>query len=423
MKIPLSDRFNRFMAYGISGEMTEWEVRRIRLLNFFYLVATVTYFAGVIETFLVDGRSEGFLILIFALVFQLGLIPMLMKKSQAAEAFFLFAGNVTLFVFDNHYGKDAGTWLYYFPFMAVIAFLVDFKKTIPVLFHLVSTFLFLGAGFIFKGKLLYKEFPKEIIDASFIFSFFISAFAMAAITISILQMIYRQYTTFLQRMEERRIAEESMKAAIREKETLLAEIHHRVKNNLAVISSLLNLQMNTVENEYTREVLRESRNRVASMALIHQKLYNSPNAEEIDFGKYSSELVEEIRHSYSETITEKIRVDVEAEPCSLSLTIAIPCGLILNELLSNCYKHAFPGKRAGTIRIHSGKKSDGKGFALHVIDDGIGLPAGFTPGNSDTLGVSIIQSLAEQVEAQWEMGRGEKGGTFFHMEFLTPGEN
>jgi two-component sensor histidine kinase len=177
--------------------------------------------------------------------------------------------------------------------------------------------------------------------------------------------------------------------------------------------------MNTVANEYTRNVLRESRNRVASMALIHQRLYNTPNADEVDFGQYAAGLVEEIRHSYSDSVSGTIHVKANAESCLLRLTQAIPCGLVLNELLSNCYKHAFPGGRGGTIWIGSGKTPDGSGFFLQVEDDGAGIPVNIDIASSDSLGLTIIQSLAGQVEANYELKRRPGGGTYFRMEFQS----
>jgi two-component sensor histidine kinase len=229
---------------------------------------------------------------------------------------------------------------------------------------------------------------------------------MASVSVVIIRMMYSQYQHFNKRMEERRIAEESMKLAIREKETLLAEVHHRVKNNLAVISSLLNLQMNTVNNDYTRNVLRESRNRVASMALIHQKLYQHTNVEQIDFGSYASELVQEIKRSYPENTTGNISIHLEAEHIPVSLTKAVPAGLMLNELLSNCYKHAFHGRNAGNIFIRF--KKPGGQCMLEVEDDGIGLSGDFKIEKQESLGMTIIQSLAAQIDAGISI-EGNKG--------------
>lgn len=389
--------FKRFIETGVKPSMHEAEQRRIRLLNFFYLIATFTLIAGTIETFVDEGNREGLLVLGAALTFQLGLIPLLKDKRALAEFYFLTFGNISLFAFDNMYGKEAGTFIYYFPFVIFIAFLVDFKKFTRVFLHLGITLAFIIAGFIFNHKLFYRPFPPGKLEISSHFNFVIAVIMMASISVMIVRMMYSQFLHFNKRMEERGAAEASMQLAIREKETLLAEVHHRVKNNLAVISSLLNLQMNTVNNDYTRNVLRESRNRVASMALIHQKLYQHSNIEQIDFGSYAAELVQEIKRSYPEDTTGNIAIHLDAEHIPLSLTKAVPAGLMLNELLSNCYKHAFPGRNSGNIFIRF--KKPGGQCMLEVEDDGVGLSGDFKMENQESLGMTIIQSLAAQIDA------------------------
>ncbi len=383
------------------------EVRRIRLLNIFYLVGSVSFIAAVFETFIVDGAEEGMLISVFAFLFILGLALLLAKQTRIAETYFFIIVNITLFVFENRHGPAAGSFLYYFVLMLAIAFLVDFKKFIYAGIHIFITMGFLIAGIFLRHRFLYKEFPAASEEASFLFNLVLSSFMIAVVALIMVRQSYDQYNDFRERMDERKRAEDSMKLAIREKETLLAEVHHRVKNNLAVISGLLNLQMNVVKNPYTREVLQESRNRVASMALIHQKLYQDANVERIHFSSYAGELVREIGRSYAGDPA-RITVKLEADPLALSLTKAVPCGLILNELLSNCYKHAFPQGRKGAIAIRF--YALGNRYCLDVEDNGKGFPPGFNVETQETLGMTIIQSLAEQLDTKAEIsGEREKG--------------
>jgi two-component sensor histidine kinase len=409
--------FKRFLETGIVTGMHEADQRRMRLLNFFYLVATFTFIASTAETFLDEGKREGFLLLASALIFQLGLIPLRSGKRILAEFYFLTFGNISLFAFNNIYGTESGTFLYYFPYVIFIAFLVDFKKPAQAIFHLGLTLSFILISFPLSHQLLYRPFPPEKLAISFRFNFVVAIIMMGSVSVVIVRMMYSQYRHFNKRMEERRMAEESMKLAIREKETLLAEVHHRVKNNLAVISSLLNLQMNTVNNDYTRDVLRESRNRVASMALIHQKLYQHSNVEEIDFGSYASDLVREIKRSYPENTTGNISVHLDAEHIPVSLTKAVPAGLMLNELLSNCYKHAFPGKNSGTIFIRF--KKSGEQCVLEVEDNGVGLSGDFKIEKQESLGMTIIQSLAAQIDSTVAIEGNKGNGTFVQAVFSS----
>jgi two-component sensor histidine kinase len=407
--------YQRFLSLGTDASTHEAEQRRIRLLNFFYLISTVTFVCGIAETFINEGWAEGWIVTAGAVIFQIGTIPLLANKRKIAEFYFLVVGNTILFVFNNMYGKESGTYLYYFPFVIFIAFLVDFKRQVEALLHLGITFFYIVISLFLHHEFLYRPFPPGMQVSSFNTNLVVSILMMAAIVVMIIRLMHSQYRNFNQRMEERSAAEASMKLAIREKETLFAEVHHRVKNNLAVITSLLNLQMNMVKNDYTRNVLRESRNRVSSMALIHQKLYQHSNVEQIDFGSYASELVEEIKRSYPENTTDTVMIVMEAEHIPLSLTKAVPAGLMLNELLSNCYKHAFPDRRPGRIFIRFKKSRDL--CLLEVEDNGVGLSGDFKIEKQETLGMTIIQSLADQIDAKVNIAGGSGNGASVRVEF------
>ncbi len=195
----------------------------------------------------------------------------------------------------------------------------------------------------------------------------------------------RQHDLYEQQINERKETEKIIKQALIEKEILLAEIHHRVKNNLSIIASLFNLQISTIENEDAKNILLESKNRVKSMALIHDKLYKNDRFNDVDFGAYISELITEINYSYP-TLSANIDIQTNISKAKLNVNNAIPCGLILNELLTNCYKHAFKGRDKGTIMIEF--SSLGKNVTLKVKDDGTGLKPDYE--NSESLGMVVI---------------------------------
>jgi PAS domain S-box-containing protein len=171
---------------------------------------------------------------------------------------------------------------------------------------------------------------------------------------------------------ERKQSEEKIKASLKEKEVLLKEIHHRVKNNLQIVSSLLFLQETRTEHPVAAAVLKESRNRVKSMALIHERLYQSPNLGSVDMGKYTRNLVSDLRRSYGAE-NSLVRLTVTVEDITLGITEAIPCGLIINELVSNALKHAFPKGRAGELTIQLVRGNTNQ-ITLTVSDNGIGFP-------------------------------------------------
>lgn len=200
--------------------------------------------------------------------------------------------------------------------------------------------------------------------------------------------------------EVQRRSEEQVKASLREKELLLAEVHHRVKNNLAVISGLLGLQANYVQDEHAKELFNESRSRIRSMAMIHDRLYSHDTVSNIDFGEYISDLVCHIRGSYDASNT-NIRFHLSCSDARIDIRSAVPCGLILNELVSNAYKHAFRGRESGEIKILFARESDR--FRLEVSDNGIGYHPGMEPKDITSLGLTLVTSLVEQLEGSLEM--------------------
>jgi PAS domain S-box-containing protein len=186
--------------------------------------------------------------------------------------------------------------------------------------------------------------------------------------------------------------EKEIKDSLHEKEILLAEIHHRVKNNLAVVSSLLQLQSYSIDDEKIREVLQESTNRIQSIALVHEKLYSSETFSNIPMRTYIAELVDHISHSYEVSIP--VRVHIDVDQVELDISKSVPCGLILNELISNTYKHAFKGRQEGDIWIRFTKQR--AMFELCIEDNGKGLPDNY-PENPNTMGLHLVRMLTEQL--------------------------
>lgn len=209
---------------------------------------------------------------------------------------------------------------------------------------------------------------------------------------------------------ERKRTDEQIKASLREKEVLLKEIHHRVKNNLQVISSLLSLQAEYLKDESMVKIFRESQNRVKSMALIHEKIYQSQNLAEVDFDEYLRDLATQLFRSYG-IGTHGISMNIEADKVVLGVDRAIPCGIIVNELVSNALKHAFPEKTGGRVDIslHTGGQGD---IVLTVLDNGVGMPPDFDFETSDSLGLMLVRMLSEQLQGEVKLRAGEPGTEF-----------
>jgi PAS domain S-box-containing protein len=212
---------------------------------------------------------------------------------------------------------------------------------------------------------------------------------------------------------ERKEADEKIHASLKEKEVLLKEIHHRVKNNLQIIHSLLNMQSRRVKDRRVLDALRESQNRVRTMALIHERLYRSTDLSEIDFKEYIDRLVGELYLSYGVN-ADQIRLELDLRDVKLGIDNAIPCGFIVNELVSNSLKHGFPDNSRGKLRISLGSEKDGT-IRLGVGDSGVGLPQGLDFHKTETLGLQLVCTLVDQLRGSVELDRS--WGTEFVIRF------
>ena len=213
-----------------------------------------------------------------------------------------------------------------------------------------------------------------------------------------------------QRVLERTAA---LEASLQEKEVLLQEIHHRVKNNLQIISGLLSLQADYSDDVMVQQILQESRERVRSMSLIHEQLYRFGDLAHIDFVYYIMSLAEHLQLAYR-AVAPQVRVQITAEPVNLDVKMAIPLGLILHELISNAYKHAFDNSSSGHIQITLGFVSP-ESLVLEVADNGSGLPTNFDPTRANSLGLTIVSVLVNQIKGSltWQ----SKQGAMFSVTF------
>ncbi len=213
-------------------------------------------------------------------------------------------------------------------------------------------------------------------------------------------------------------AESRLLVSLREKELLLKEVHHRVKNNLQVICSLLNLQARTLRDPEAIRLFQESQSRIRSMALIHEQLYRSEDLARIEFRSYVEQLVSHVKHTLGSS--SRVEICPEVEPVPLPLDIALPCGMIIHELLSNAIEHAFPGGRSGTVRVAFGRAAGG--YRLEVADDGVGMARAPAGANETSLGTKVVQALARQLHGNLDVF--SDGGTTVTLRFGgCPGES
>ncbi len=211
---------------------------------------------------------------------------------------------------------------------------------------------------------------------------------------------------------DRKVAEDEVKSSLKEKELLLREIHHRVKNNLQIIISLLNLQTQHVDDEETMDILTESQNRVKSMAMLHEKLYESTDLTHINFKYYIEKLVTNLFYSYNVEVG-TIKPVIKTTDLEVGIDTAVPCGLIINELVANSIKYAFPEGCKGTVTVEFGKNEDE--FFLKVADNGIGMSKDIKPDSPQTLGLQLVENLVNQLDGALSIDINH--GTNFTIKF------
>jgi PAS domain S-box-containing protein len=239
----------------------------------------------------------------------------------------------------------------------------------------------------------------------------------------------RGYAKVLRDETERRDAEQQMRASLAEKQALLQEIHHRVKNNLQVITSLLSIQASRIENPEVAAVLADTENRVRAIAALHETLYSSQDLASIEFGSYLRQLVGDLVSFYS-VDRKRLQVTVTTEDLVVDIGQAIPLGLIVNELVTNALKHAFPSGRRGTVKVELGyvrssidaeqgqTLDEGLG-RLTVQDDGVGMPPGLKFDQTPSMGLHLVNVLVEQLRGTLELET--TGGTRVTIEFPLAG--
>lgn len=405
--------WNKLSNLGVKSNYDADSVRRIKLTNQVTLVTASAYLLAGFNN-LSFGEYFSFLLLEGTSALMLmGFIFNLQGKHSIATHFVLIVNNLIITFFNFYTHITASTFIFYFPLILAVSFLIDFKNKKAMLFHFLLPMTLITLVMTVDHSFLEnKNFTPEQNRQLFAFDLIAGALSIGLFIFVINKENEEHNSRLMQQIEERKKNEEKIAQALKEKEILLAEIHHRVKNNLAIIVSLLNLQSEKIADEFAKSLLTESRNRVMSMALIHDKLYRNETLSNINFGFYITELVHEIHNSYALLMKKNVEVKLHLSEVYLNVNYAIPCGLIINEVLTNCYKHAFLDQAEGCITISL--KKENNTVSLSVQDNGNGkLNEAVNP---ESLGMEVIQSLVKQLEGKAVFST--QTGTRFELNFV-----
>jgi len=391
--------FGNLINLGVKSEMEFYQKREARIVNLFALITLFGLLIGVSSVMFISGDYVVSTVL-FTTLTSLSILLLNYKLyHNAATYLFVITINVTIFILNQQYIDSVGNYLYYFPVIFCVALIHNPIKsnTRTAIFFSIVLVSFLFSRLIdipyLKNATITQADNAALLTYNSVLAFFVTLI----LVFLVVKLINRQNNEALTLLHKEQEAQKIITQSLKEKETLLAEIQHRVKNNLAIITGLLNLQTEKAPCEESKQLMIESRNRVMSIAMVHERLYKKDNLSKINLKQYLSELVQELIKSFP-IQSHQIQIEEELEKLELEITKAVPVGLIVNEALTNSLKHAFNSdNEKPTIKIKMQLIFDR--VQICITDNGIG----FSDSNNrkdNALGLSLIESLCDQIDAQ-----------------------
>ncbi|MDP1802961.1 MAG: sensor histidine kinase [Bacteroidota bacterium] len=393
--------FFRVLDFGLQNDQSFHDKRRVKSVNLLNVIVILFLMIGLTNWFFIKADFPILIELGFMAVAATSLFLSYKKHVDSAFVVFTVNVNLSLFFIGQYYPSETGTYLFYFPVIVSIVLLnnpsrIDKCSALHFLICLLSFTLSLIVDL--PGWQVKTIEPSQI-KVLWYYDVFLSVFLTGLLTFLLNRTIFNQNKEILVQLKDIEKTKAEVKISLKEKEILLAELHHRVKNNLAIISGLLNLQEDAINNTEAKQVISETKNRIMSMALVHKMLFKNPEFKKIDFGKYSSELISELFNSYH--LIDDVTIEEDYDVINLSINTSIPLGLILNEIVTNSIKYGFKDEPAGNNKFFISIKNAHNSVSLIVKDSGKGFDKDFnTDLETSSLGIVLIKSLTEQIEGK-----------------------
>lgn len=391
--------FGNLINLGVKSEMEFYQKREARIVNLFALITLLGLIIGVSSVLFISGDYVISTVLFTTLTSLTILFLNFKLYHNAATYLFVITINVTIFILNQQYIDTVGNYLYYFPVIFCVALIHNPVKSNArtAIFFSIVLVSFLCSRLIdipyLKNTTITAADNAALLTYNSVLAFFVTLI----LVFLVVRLINRQNNEALTLLHKEQEAQKIISQSLKEKETLLAEIQHRVKNNLAIITGLLNLQTEKAPCEVSKQLMMESKNRVMSIAMVHERLYKKDNLSKIDLKLYLSELVKEVIKSFPINTTQ-IETFEELDKIELEITKAVPIGLIVNEALTNSLKHAFnTGQQKPSIKIKMQLIFDR--IQICIMDNGSGF-SDLSNRQDTALGLSLIESLSDQIDAQ-----------------------
>jgi two-component system, sensor histidine kinase PdtaS len=391
--------FEKIINLGVKSEMEFYQKREVKLVNLFAIITLSALLVGSSSLLFISGEYPAPVMLFTAVSSSCLLFFNAKGYHNLATYFFVIPINIIIFVLCEQYEEAAGNYLYYFLFIFCLAVLHNPVQSNVRTIIFLSVFLisFFAAKVLDVQSLRLSQITPSDIEILFSYNQLIAVSLSLVLVYLVVRLINKQNFETFELLEKEKASQVKISNSLKEKEVLLSELQHRVKNNLAIISSLLNLQMDKAPCDRSKQLMLESKNRVVSMAMVHNNLYKKENLYKIDLKLYLSELVNELVNSFP-IRTNQIQVQGELDWVEMEITDAVPIGLIVNETLTNSLKHAFNDfTQTPIIKLKLQLVQDN--IRICVADNGIGFSESAIK-KQDGLGLSLIESLADQIDAE-----------------------
>jgi two-component sensor histidine kinase len=383
---------------GVKDDLDFYQKREIRIVNLFALVIISGLIIGGTSVLFLGGAYPVATVSFTALSSLLILLLNARRLYNLATYVFVISINFTIFLINQNYDVSVACYLYYFPVIFCVALIHNPHKPNyrTIVFFTITLFSFFAARFLNIAILKNTTVSAEDNEVLLLYNSWLTVVLTVFLVYLVVKLINRQNNEVIASSEKEHEAKAGVSASLKEKEILLAEIQHRVKNNLAVISGLLSLQIENAQSDETRNFLLDAKNRVMSIAMVHERLYKKDNLSKINFSLYLSELVQEVVKGFP--LHSQVEIIKELDAVEIPITKAVPVGLIVNEAVTNSLKHAFKQKvDAPKIKIQM--KVIFESLQISISDNGSGF-LNLQDRKETSLGITLIESLADQIDAK-----------------------
>lgn len=407
--------FSRLLNIGVKEDQEFYLRREIRILNLFALIILFGLMIGATNVFFLGEVYPALIEAVIALLSSSIFFLNAWQKNEWAAYMFVLTMNGAIFFVGQYYDDSVAGYLYFFPLVFCVALLHNPNRSNArtLLFFSIILINFFATRLLDVESIHSKPIPPEQNHILFLYNVFFCVIITIVLVYMVIRLINNINAELFDKLVKVNESERQLTQSVKEKEILLSEVQHRVKNNLAVIMGLLNFQVDKATSEESKMLLQEAKNRTMSIAMVHERLYKRKDFSRIDFSQYLSELVKEVVHGHE--LSTRINVIEDIEETEVDISKAIPAGLIVNELITNSLKHAFDRSHiCPEIKISISQSLDK--ISVTIADNG----KGFDRENhqkSNTLGMDLIESLTEQIEGKVNFKKNE--GTQVNVQFTV----